>query len=443
MGHTWSMDLLRADPLPELRTRTSMKWRAYPDDVLPLFVAEMDYPLAEPVKAALIDLIERSDLGYISGCEELARPFAAFAAARWGWMLDPSGVRTTTDVSVAAVESLRQAIAPGDRVVITPPVYQPFFEYVTEAGGVVVEVPLLEVWRDAVGDAVGDAAGNSVGDAGGDSVRTTDRWALDLDGLERAFAAGATAFLLCNPHNPLGLVHPRETLERVAALALKYGAIIVSDEIHGPLVHDPSTFTPFLNVSPAAREVGITLTSASKGWNLAGAKCALMVAQAERTLALLDAMPDEVFMRTSQLGLHASIAAFADGVPWLDAMLATLTASSDLLAELLAEQLPQVVFARPQASYLAWLDFSGLGWGPDPSFRALEAARVALSPGLGFGREGAGYARLNFACSPEVLTQAVSRLAQAAALVSAAEAAAVQLPAAAQSPAPAETEVSR
>jgi cystathionine beta-lyase len=388
------MDLLRADPLPLLRQRTSVKWRAYPDDVLPLFVAEMDYPLAPAVKAALLDAVERSDVGYIGGSEELAAPFAAFASARWNWSLDPAGVRTTTDVSAAAVETLRRVISPGERVVITPPVYPPFFEYVAEAGGVVVEVPLVE--------------SRSAGPL------ASDHWGVDLEALERAFDAGATVFLLCNPHNPVGLVHSRDVLERVAELAAHYGVIVVSDEIHGPLVHDPSSFTPFLSVSPAAREIGIALSSASKGWNLAGAKCAIMVAQSDRTLALLNAMPDEVRMRTGQLGLRGSIAAFSEGVPWLDSLLATLKTSSDLLQTLLAEQLPEVTYRLPQASYLAWLDMSALGWGPDPSIRALDAAKVALMPGPEFGKQGDGFVRLNFACSPEVLTESIERLAHAA-----------------------------
>ncbi|UFS59264.1 MalY/PatB family protein [Subtercola endophyticus] len=392
------MDLLRADPLAQLRQRTSVKWRAYPHDVLPLFVAEMDYSLAEPVKRAMIRVIENSDVGYIGEVTALAEPFAAFAAERWGWMIEPSNIRTTTDVSVAAVEALRQAIGIGDGVIIMPPVYPPFFEYVTEAGGRVVEVPLLE-------------SGPVDAD---DHASSADFWSIDLAGVEAALQAGARAVLLCNPHNPLGLLHSAADLEALASLAFRFDAVVVCDEIHGPLAYESRDFTPFLSVSEAARAVGITLTSASKGWNLAGAKCAMQIAQSDRTLAMLDALPDEVHMRTSQLGLHGSIAAFAEAVPWLDQAIEAIRQSAELLRELLAAQLPGVVFRRPQASYLAWLDFRALGWGDDPSVVALESAKVALMAGPEFGRQGAGFVRLNLACSPEVLTEAVGRLARVA-----------------------------
>jgi cystathionine beta-lyase len=220
-----------ADPLSALRSRTSEKWTAYPPDVLPLFVAEMDYPLAPAISATLRDRIARSDSGYVGSPGPLPSAFAGFAETRWGWRPDEAGIRTTTDVSVAIVETLRQLITPGDRVVITPPVYPPFFELIPEAGGLVEEVPLLDDGRG---------------------------WSLDLDGLAAAFAGGAAVFLLCNPHNPLGLAHPRETL------AADHGAVVVSDEIHGPLTHAAAEFTPFLSVSEAAKAHGVTVTATSK-----------------------------------------------------------------------------------------------------------------------------------------------------------------------------------
>lgn len=371
-----------AEPLDRLRLRTSEKWRAYPPDVLPLFVAEMDYPLAPVVARRVHDLIDLSDSGYVSSPAALGAAFAGFAQRHWGWRPDPSMVRTTTDVSVGIVETLRRVIRPGDGVVICSPVYAPFFDMVTEAGGVVVDVPL--------------------GPGG-----------IDGQAIDAALAAGARAVLLSNPHNPLGLVHTRDTLEQLAEVAARHEVHVVSDEIHGPLVHDASSFVPFLSISDAAREWGVTITSASKAFNLAGFKCALMIAASERGLAVLDGMPDEVFFRTSIVGFHASVAAFTDGDDWLAGAVRAITASSALLGELLADQLPEVTFTPPRASYLAWLDFRALGWGDDPAQRALEVAGVALNSGRTFGPSGAGFARLNLACSPEVLTEAVRRLAAA------------------------------
>lgn len=371
-----------AEPLDRLRQRTSAKWRSFPPDVLPLFVAEMDYPLAEPVRTRLHELIDLNDSGYVASPVELGAAFAGFAGRRWGWHVDPSTVRMTTDVSVAIVETLRGVIAPGEGVVITTPVYAPFRDLVHEAGGAVVEVPLA-------------TAG------------------LDIDGIESALAAGARAVLISNPHNPLGLVHSREALTALADIAARHQAVVVSDEIHGPLVHATGDFVPFLSVSDAAREWGITVTSASKSFNLAGFKCALMVAASERSLGVLEAMYEEVTYRTSIVGYHASVAAFTHGDAWLDGAVRAITRSADLLADLLTEHLPTVRWSRPAASYLAWLDMSALGWGDDPAQRALDVGRVALNSGLTFGPQGAGFARLNFACSPEVLTEAVHRLAAA------------------------------
>ena len=379
------MTEVRADSLESLRGRTSEKWVRYPADVLPLFVAEMDYPLAPVVAEAMAERIRLSDTGYVAFPLPVGEAFAGFASRRWGWDVDPTSVRTTTDVSVCIVETLRAAIRPGEGVIINPPVYPPFFHLVTEAGGSVFEVPLLD-----------DGA----------------RYELDLDGIEAAFAAGARGLLLCNPQNPVGAVHSAESLAALADLAARYDATIVSDEIHGLLTHSTTTFTPFLSVSDAAREHGLAVTSASKAFNLAGVKCALMVAASDRSLALLDGMSEEVLWRTSILGLHASVAAFTHGDDWLDGTVAAIEESKRLLGHLLEVELPGVGFRLPDATYLAWLDFSALGWGDDPSIRALDAS-VALNPGPDFGTQGRGFARLNFACSPELLTEAIRRLAAA------------------------------
>ncbi|MGO4301032.1 MalY/PatB family protein [Leifsonia sp. RAF41] len=379
---------VEAESLNRLRLRTSEKWRAYPDDVLPLFVAEMDYPLAPPVAEALHAAIDRSDTGYIGPDDHTQRAFTEYAQRRWGWDVDPARTRTTTDVGVVIVESLRMLIEPGDRVVITPPVYPPFFDFIPEAGGVVEEVPLLEGGTDGTG------------------------WALDLAGLERAFAGGAKAFLLCNPHNPLGLVHPRAELEAVAALAAHHGVSVVSDEVHAPLVHSEATFTPFLSVSDDARRIGVAAHAASKAWNLAGLKCALFVAASPEQAERIHALPIEVEVRTSLFGRIATEAAYRSGQEWLDGALAAIESNRALLALLLTDRLPHVRYREPHASYLAWLDFRELGWGDDPAARILEEARVAVNPGLDFGAQGAGFVRLNFACSPEVLTDALDRIAE-------------------------------
>ncbi|TFD60969.1 aminotransferase class I/II-fold pyridoxal phosphate-dependent enzyme [Cryobacterium suzukii] len=387
------MSVIKVAPLEHIRReRSSIKWTRFPADVLPLFVAEMDYPLAPEIVATLVERVQASDTGYLDGPGPLAPAFAAFALNRWGWTVDPSHVHLATDVSVGIVEALRLAVPHGGRVAITPPVYPPFYELVEEAAASVVETPLLE---------------------------QGDSWVLDLEALEISFASGVDAFLLCNPHNPHGIVWRRETLETLARLAAQYDVFVISDEIHAPLTYPGVTFTPFAPLALAAGARAVTVTSASKGWNVAGLKCALVIAADDATNDLLNRLPEEVACRTSILGLHANITAFGC-TEWLDNAIDQIVANDFLLAELLREYLPAVIYHRPRASYLAWLDLRHLGLGDCPYQRILDDARVALNNGECFGLGGQGFARLNLACSPDTLREAVARIAALVARVAAA-----------------------
>nr|WP_241739984.1 aminotransferase class I/II-fold pyridoxal phosphate-dependent enzyme [Microbacterium invictum] len=378
------MTALRALPLDVLRRRHSTKWRAYPDDVIPMFVAETDFPLAEPITGVLTDAIAIGDTGYTPPDPGLRDAYAAFASRRFGWDIDPARIRSTADVMMGVVELLRATISPGDRVVIAPPVYPPFAICIPEAGGVVEEVPLVD---------------------------TGAAWQLDLLGIEAALAGGARAVLLCNPHNPTGTVHSRESLAALADLAAGFGAVVISDEIHAPLVQPGIGYTPFLAASTTAAEVGYAVTSASKAYNLAGLKCALMITASDRTTAVLRGLSPEVEWRTGLFGALAGVAAFSpESDPWLDAQLVTLDENGHLLGDLLAEHLPLARYRKPDAGYLAWIDLSAYGWGDDPARHILAGARVALHHGPEFGTQGSGHVRLNFGCSPELLSEAVTRI---------------------------------
>lgn len=371
-------------PLDRLRERTSEKWREYPADVLPLFVAESDFPLAPAVTEALRAAVERGDTGYTASRTPLAAAYADFALRRFGWQVDPARVRSTADVSMGIVEILRRVTTPGDRVVVTPPVYPPFYDLIAEAGATVERVPLQQT------------------DAG---------WRLDLAGLEAALAGGARAVLLCNPHNPTGTVHSASSLAALAELAERFDAVVVSDEIHAPLTQPGIDFTPFLSVSPSAAQVGYTVTSASKAFNLAGLKCALMITAADGPSSVVRGMPAEVEWRTGQFGMLAAVAAFSpESDVWLDGVLLTLDRNRTLLAELLSEHVPGARFRVPDAGYLAWIDLTALGWGDDPARRILRETKVALHFGPHFGDEGRGHVRLNFACSEDMLREAVGRI---------------------------------
>jgi cystathionine beta-lyase len=380
------MSIASPEPADRLRSsRSSLKWTRYPEGVLPLFVAEMDYPVSENIRAAIIDRVATSDLGYIDSAGPLAEAFATFAQLRWGWDLDPASVRVATDVSVGIVESLRHGIPLDSPVVVTSPVYPPFFELVEEARLPLIDVPMVE---------------------------SIEGWHLDLDHIEDAFIAGARAMLLCNPHNPLGVPHDRETLAELAMIAAKYDVLVIADEVHAPLTHHGVTFTPFATVASEFGAHAITVTSASKGWNMAGMKCALMVPSDAHSLAILDSFPQEVASRTSILGLHANVAAYGE-IEWLDATISRIMHNDQLLATLLRRKLPLVRYRRPTATYLGWLDFRDLGFGLDPAERVLHEAQVALNSGPTFGAAGRGHARINFACDPSVLEEGVERMAAA------------------------------
>ncbi|MET8570802.1 aminotransferase class I/II-fold pyridoxal phosphate-dependent enzyme [Streptomyces sp. NPDC004783] len=376
---------LNALTLDVLRRRTSMKWRTHPADVLPLWVAEMDVPLAAPVVRAVTDALELGDTGYPAGTA-YAEALAAFAGKRWGW--DDLAVERTAivpDVMLGVVEMLKLVTGPGDPVIVNPPVYPPFYQFVTHLDRRVLQAPL------------------------GPDLR------IDLGALEEAFrravaGGGRAAHLLCSPHNPTGTVHTADELAAVAALAERYGVRVVADEIHAPVVTPGVRFVPYLSVPGA--EQGLALMSASKGWNLAGLKAALALA-GPGAAADLARMPEEVGHGPSHVGVIAHTAALRDGTDWLDAVLGGIDHNRRLLTDLLAAHLPGVVHRPGQATYLAWLDCRALGLGDDPAEVFLARGRVALSAGTDFGTGGAGHVRLNLATSPDVLTEAVRRMASA------------------------------
>ena len=377
---------LSVDPLEVLRQRRSAKWQTYPADVLPLTVAEMDFALAAPIADALREAVERSDVGYAKAVPDLGRALAGFASSRWNWDLDPASVTAVTDVGVGVVELLRVLTRPGDAVAISPPVYPPFFDWVAEAGTRLLEVPLAC-----------DAAG----------------WRLDLAALEAAFATHPAAYVLCNPHNPVGRVHSADELAALVRLARIYRVAIVSDEIHAPLVLPGATFTPLLTV-PGAAEVAVSVLSASKAWNLAGLKCAAVVTAAPRMAAVTAQLPADTRWRIGHFGVISAVAAFTAGGPWLDQLLLTLDHRRLLLCDLLRQRLPMLTWHPPEATFLAWLNCTALGADDRAQERFLDHGRVALEPGLRFGAAGSGYARLNFATSPGILDEATARMARSA-----------------------------
>ncbi len=380
------MEKLEIDSLDQLHNRRSKKWRTYPADVLPLFVAEMDLPVAEPIKRTLHEMIDASDLGYSGIVPELAEAFNKFSVRNWNWAIDPTQFQLATDVALASIQVLGKFTNPGDKIGLSSPTYYNIFNWITDVSGHAVDIPLA---RDTEGT-----------------------WTLDLAGIEEAFAAGVKAYILCNPHNPVGYIPSRLELAHLADLADEYGVLVLSDEIHSPLLYAQSTFTPYLSINERAKRTGVVITSASKAWNLAGLKCAQIITADESRAQTIKTLPESMKMGSSLLGAWASVAAYNEGEEWLATAIELLDQNRKLVQYLLTENLPLAKYRIPDATYLAWIDLSA--YQPvEPAAYILEFAKVAFSEGTTFGSTGAGHVRLNFATSPEIITEAITRMASA------------------------------
>lgn len=365
------------DDLARLRaTRSSVKWRLFDPDVLPVWVAEMDARPCPPVVEAVTRAISTGDTGY-AWAPPLVEAFADFAARRWSWAVDTRRVGLVPDVMGGIAEILH--LLPGDAVVVSPPCYESFYGFVESVRKRCVTAPLDAQHR------------------------------LEPEALERAFvdAGPGSAYLLCNPQNPTGTVHTAGEMRMLAELADRYDVTVISDEIHAPLTHEPAAFTPYLQVPEASR--GIAIVSGSKAWNLAGLKVALAIAGAETQL--LDGMHEVVTHGANHLAVIAQTAAYAEGEGWLDQLLGELADNRAHLTDLVATQLPGVVMAPSAATYLSWLDCTALGLD-DPGATFLQKGRVALADGWRYDPVGGRqWVRFNYATSPEMITEAVRRMA--------------------------------
>ncbi len=369
-----------------LRARRTLKWTAYPPDVLPMWVAEMDFPVCRAVTAALTRAVAAESFGYPSTVvrDELAAALVAWQAEQHGWAVDAGAVHLVGDVMHGVDLAIRYFSGPDDPVVIPTPVYMPFFDVVALTGRPQVRVPMA--WDGA-------------------------RWTLDLPAIDAALAAGGRTVLICSPHNPLGRVFEAAELTGLAAIVDRHGARVVSDEIHAPLVMD-RPHIPYAACSPAAAGHAITVVSASKAWNLPGLKCAQVITSNDADTAAWRAIPFWETVGVSTLGMEASIAAYQQGGQWLAQVRDTLASHRDLVASTVAAW-PGVTTVANEGTYLQWLDFTGLALDVEPSAWLLEEAKVALQAGAPFGGEAHRFARLNFATTEPLLREGLARIGRA------------------------------
>jgi cysteine-S-conjugate beta-lyase len=364
------------------------KWTTYPDDVLPLWVADMDFPIAEPIRRVLRFAVERSDLGYPIHPAPTAIPdlTAERMQRLHGWSVAPERVEILTDVVQGMYTAVHQFSEPGDGVVVQTPIYPPFVGAVTKQGRRLDENPL------ALG-----ARGHG----------------FDLERLRSETDARTRILLLCNPHNPSGRAFRREELEALAAIALERDWWVVADEIHQDLIYAGHRHVPFASLSPEIEARTITLTAASKAFNIAGLRCGVAIFGSDAAKRRFCALARHIRGGIGMLGIEALEAAWRYGEPWLDEVRAYLAENRAHVIDFVRDELPGVVLHPPEATYLAWLDFRALDLRPSPFAFFLDKAKVALSDGATFGAPGRGFARINFATSRAILSDALERMAKA------------------------------
>lgn len=368
--------------IAELKNRSTRKWTVYDDDILPLWIAESDFPTAPAVKANITDMVEREAYGYSPAASDLPEALANFYEQRYGWRPDPTWVRNVPDVVRGMLLGIQYFTRPDSAVIVPVPAYPPFNELPETAGRTKVEVDSEE--------------------------------GIDLAEVEKAFADGAGSILLANPNNPFGHVFTREFLNALVELAARYDARVLVDEIHAPVVLEGQHVVA-AGISDTAAKVCLTVTATSKAWNIAGLKCAQMIFSNEDDVNTWSGLTGVAKDGTGTLGIFAAAACYRDGVSFLDEEVAYLRETLDWLMEELPKAVPGIRVARPAATYLLWLDFSETAIGDldKPATWLRTHAKVAFNEGVTFGTGGEHHARLNFATSREILTEALDRMRQA------------------------------
>ncbi|HUP37078.1 MAG TPA: MalY/PatB family protein [Candidatus Limnocylindria bacterium] len=377
------------DRVIDRRATASNKWRKYPADVLPLWVADMDFTSPEPVVRALRERVEHGVYGY--GFEEpgFAQVFVDRLQKRYGWTVSPEAVVMIPGVIPGFNVACRALTRPGDGLLLQVPVYPPILRSPGNHEITRDEAPLA---RDRDG-----------------------RYAVDLDAFRAAIHPRTRAFLLCNPHNPVGRVFTREDLAGLAQICLERDLSIIADEIHCDLLYQGQHHIPMASLGPEIERRTITLMAPSKTFNLAGLKVSVaVIPDASLRERFMAARGDYVQAQVNVLGYAAAFAAYRDGDGWLAELLRYLEANRDYLADYVRRHLPGVTMTPPEGTYLAWLDCRGAAAAAaDPFTFFLERAKVACNDGALFGRGGQGFVRLNFGSPRSILTEGLERMRRA------------------------------
>ncbi|HMD90214.1 MAG TPA: MalY/PatB family protein [Anaerolineaceae bacterium] len=375
------------DDLPDRRSTESIKWHYFDEDVLPMWVADMDFVSPKPVVRALHQRVEHGVFGYPCDMPELIQVIVDRMAERYGWQVLPEQVVLIPGV-VTGFNLVERAIAaPGEGVLIQTPVYPPFLSAPTSAGLLRQE---MELTRGQDG-----------------------RYSIDYDAFETAITDQTRLFILCNPHNPIGRVFRPDELEHMAEICLRHQVVICSDEIHSDLIFSGQRHVPIAALQPEIAQNSLTLIAPSKTFNIAGLSCSAAIIQNPRLREKLQSVRHGLVGSVNLLGQIAGLAAYRDGQPWLDELLVYLEANRDFLFDFVNNELPGISMAKPEGTYLGWLDCRQANITGNPCEFFIKQARVAMNDGVTFGRGGAGFLRLNFGCPRSMLGEALERMKKA------------------------------
>ena len=356
------------------------------ETMIPMWVADMDFPSPPAIRDALAGVLARGTWGYTISGDADRQALCDYWARRHGVTIERESVLLSPCVVTGLKLALRAVTKPGDGVLINPPVYGPFFMSIRANGRKVVESPLV---RDGDG-----------------------RYTMDLADMEGKLASGeAKAVMLCSPHNPCGRAWSKEELTAVVALCRRYGTPIVCDEIHADFVYAPNTHHSILTI-PGAREIAVMLCAASKTFNVAGLEQSAIVCCNEAVRKVIaEDMAASGVKAGNAFALAATRAAYTGCDAWLDGLMDYLAGSRDMVAAFVAERMPRVRLTPLEATYLMWLDCSALGLTQDELLARIRAAHVKVNDGLFFGEQGRGFIRLNIGCPRSQIQEALTRLA--------------------------------
>ncbi|HHV50655.1 MAG TPA: MalY/PatB family protein [Candidatus Avimonas sp.] len=366
------------------------KLRGKPADVLPLWVADMDFPSPPEVLKVLEERVKHGIFGYSDAADEgYFNALKIWYETRFGWSIELGWMVKTPGVVFAICAAIRSLTNPGDAVLIQQPVYYPFESSVK---------------------------GNNRRLVVNQLVLKDGHYTMDLEEMERQIAEEKVKlFILCSPHNPVGRVWTREELEAVGDLCLKYGVYIVSDEIHQDFVYPGYTHHVFANIKPEFAEQSIICTAPTKTFNLAGLQISnIFIPNEKIRRAVVKEIRRTGYSQPNVMGLLACQAAYSYGEEWLEGLKKYLSANLSLMRDFINERLPGIKLIEPEGTYLAWLDFRGLGLDDSEINRIMiENARLWLDEGSMFGAGGEGFQRINIACPRIILQQALERIEKA------------------------------